>query len=104
MNLRHQRNAVSAAQHQLRTAQARYRKELRRASRGVSEHRTAIILGGGALSGVIAALLPMRDMIRTGSVLSRQLTALAATPLGAMAVGALLGRKHQADAANTEID
>ena len=97
MSLRDQRNAVTAAQHQLRDAQARYRKEVRRVSRSVREHRSAVILGGGLLGGIVAALLPMRDMVSTGSALTRQAAALAATPLGAMAVGALLGRKRETD-------
>ncbi len=95
------RAAVIEAERELALAR-RLHGEQTRWLRGVlRRHRSGIIVGAGLAGGVLAGLLPARRWMRSGAGLFGTVLALARTPLGPLALGALFGKAASGHADDT---
>ena len=97
------RAAVMQAERELALAQHLHGEQTRWLRSVLQRRRVAIGVGGGLMSGVLVGLLPMRRWLRSGVSLFGTAVALARTPLGPLALGALFGKAAAEQAHDTPV-
>ena len=95
MNPLDPRRAVAEAERQLMLARAQHHAQTRWLRNVLQRHRTALVVGAGFASGVLLGWSPLRRWLRTGASLLGAGITLARSPLGPIALGAMLGRRMQ---------
>lgn len=84
MSLLTRRKDVERAEHRLLLAQASWRERSQALHMQFEKHREAWILGGGFAGGVLAGLLPLRGIVRAGSMAASIVGMALRTPLTAL--------------------
>jgi hypothetical protein len=84
MKLSERRRAVLLAEQRLQIERGRWRTRWFSLQARLAPHRTALILGGGAASGFVAGLLPLRGFARVGSLMTSIVSFALRSPIGAM--------------------
>jgi len=99
MSLLTRRKDVERAEHRLLLAQADWRERSQALRMQFEKHREAWALGGGFAGGVLAGLLPLRGIVRAGSMAASIVGMALRTPLTA-----LLAEQLQKRTGNTQND
>lgn len=89
------RRAVANAEAALVATRQRYRNDTRWLTQTLQHNRGSIAIGAGVISGVMVGWLPLRSWLRTGIAMLSMGTALARTPLGPVALGALFAKRGE---------
>lgn len=89
------RRAVVAAEARLLATQLQHRTDTRWLVQTLQRNRSGIAIGAGVISGMIVGWLPLRALLSTGMAMVSIGTALARTPLGPVALGALFARRRE---------
>jgi len=98
------RCAVVAAEARLLATRSHYRNDTRWLVQTLQRNRSGIAIGAGVISGVMVGWLPLRSWLRTGMAMISMGTALARTPLGPVALGALFAKRSETGDAEQRSD
>ncbi len=87
------RAAVVEAERELRLARHLHRRQMDWLRGLLVRRRGALLVGGGLAAGVLVGLAPVRRWTHGGKRILDAVLAIAKTPLGPLAIGALLGKR-----------
>ncbi len=91
---------VHLAQAELSAAEAELAKSARPWQRNLQQHRGALTLAGGFVSGLALTLLPPRWWARAGATVGAAAATMARSALTPAVIGAVIARIRRDDAAN----
>lgn len=94
MSIDKERAAVASAYRKLRLAQHRYRGNSRALEALIVRRRSVWLVCAGLGAGLVAGRLPVARLLRSATTLFSFGTSILRTPLGAMAIGAVVGKKR----------
>ncbi len=100
MKLFERRHAVLVAERKLQRERHRWQTDTLSLRTRLARHRIALILGGGFAGGMFAGLLPWLGFARLGGLLTGTLSFALRSPIGAMLVDSLAGKRNDQSGGN----